>query len=183
MVAKLNRKLAREYAPGIATNGGKRQMAGVKAIAAQAVAAVKEHLGTKHSQTGASVPEHAVIHLPNDIDVVEVRPGTDYRTQPKHTADFMCIDAHAFGVTEALEWTKNANSYARSQKRRPPLIALLADDDRLSQKDYGLATREFSRAGGFFYEYPAGCRTFIEALKAFASGLAKNYRAPIAGKK
>lgn len=185
MVAKLNGKFAHKYSARAATNGGKRRMTGVKAIAQAAAAAVKEHFGGKHSQAGGSVAlsEHAVIHVANDIDVIEVPPGTDYRTEPRHTADFMCIDAHAFGVSEALEWTKNANSYARSQKRRPPLIALLADDDRLSQKDYSLATREFSRAGGFFYEYPAGCRTFIEALKAFASGLAKNYRAPIASKK
>lgn len=181
MVAKSNGEFGHKYSVRAAPNGGKRRMTAVKAIAQ----AVKEHFGVRQSQAVSTAPEKvARIPVINDIYVIEVPPGTDYRNEPTHNpADFMCIDAHEFGVSEALEWTKNVNSLARSQKRRPPLIALLADDDKLNQRDYRLATKEFSRAGGFFYEYPAGCKSFIDALKAFARGLAKNYRAPIAHRK
>jgi hypothetical protein len=156
-----------------------------KAMARAAVAAlaagVRGQFGKTPSETEIAVAPKTATRIPvvDGIDVVEVTPETDYKIQPKHNADFMCIDAHAFGVSDALEWTRKASGYARSQKRRPPLIALLADDDKLNQKDYRLATREFVRAGGFFYEYPDGCRDFIDALKAFAKGLARSYRAPI----
>jgi hypothetical protein len=153
------------------------------ARAKEALATVREQLGRSHPKPEVSVASENRIPVTDDIDVVEVRPGTDHKIVPTHKADFMCIDAHAFGVSDALEWTKKANSFARSQKRRPPLIALLANDNQLSQKDYRLATREFPRAGGFFYEYPDGCKSFGDALKAFAKGLARNYRGAIINKK
>lgn len=139
-------------------------------------------MGEVHTSTasGAAVAGAGVSRIPitDGVDVVAITPSSTYETSRQHDADFLCLDGHAFGVKGALAWIQTAKSVARRRNDRPPLFALLADQDLLSEEDLRLATEALAVEGGLFYRYPPDCNDFRSAFSAFAENLRRRYRRP-----
>jgi hypothetical protein len=110
------------------------------------------------------------------VELVHILPGTDPGICPRSLADILCLDLHAFGMSKAMTWVREAQNAASLRDGGVSLcISVLGSLDQLNAEQLSDISQELSAFGAVFSPWPENCQTFDEAFTTLAHEIEKTY--------